>query len=97
MDAINPRNSVFSPQDSLEAYSVLGPTGSGKSTAMLHLILADIKAGRSVLVLDPKLTWLMMSCQIPEERMDDVVIIDPSIQHLVGLTRWRSRNTATKR
>ena len=54
MDTINPKRLSISPKDSLEHTICLGPTGSGKSTAMLHLILADINAGRSVLVLDPK-------------------------------------------
>ncbi len=44
----------ISPQDSLEHTHITGPTGSGKSTAMLNLIMADVNAGRSVLVLDPK-------------------------------------------
>ena len=46
---------------------------------MLHPILADINAGRSVLVLDPKadlVTDILM--RIPEERVGEVVIIDPS-------------------
>ena len=79
MDTINPKKLSISPRDSLEHCHLIGPTGSGKSTAMLHLILADIKAGRSVLVLDPKadlVTDILM--RIPEERVGDVVIIDPS-------------------
>lgn len=55
MDMIPKRLSISSG-DSLEHTHLIGPTGSGKSTAMLHLILADIAAGRSVLVLDPKTT-----------------------------------------
>lgn len=54
MEAINPKRLSISPRDSLEHCHLIGPTGSGKSTAMLHLILSDINAGRSVLVLDPK-------------------------------------------
>lgn len=46
---------------------------------MLHLILADINAGRSVLVLDPKADLINdLLMRIPEKRMGDVVIIDPS-------------------
>ena len=33
---------------------VIGATGSGKSTLLVHLILADIHAGRGVVVIDPK-------------------------------------------
>ena len=79
MDAINPKELSISPRDSLEHCHLIGPTGSGKSTAMLHLILADIKAGRSVLVLDPKADLVNdVLMRIPEERAGDVVIIDPS-------------------
>ena len=79
MDTINPKRLSISPKDSLEHTICLGPTGSGKSTAMLHLILADINAGRNVLVLDPK-TQLVddLLMRIPEGRAGDVVIIDPS-------------------
>ncbi len=79
MDAISPKRLSISPKDSLEHTICLGPTGSGKSTAMLHLILADINAGRNVLVLDPK-TQLVddLLMRIPKERAGDVVIIDPS-------------------
>lgn len=79
MDVINPKRLSISPRDSLEHCHLIGPTGSGKSTAMLHLILADITAGRSVLVLDPKADLVNdLLMRIPEERMEDVVIIDPS-------------------
>lgn len=79
MDAINPKRLSISPRDSLEHLHLIGPTGSGKSTAMLHLILADITSGRSVLVLDPKADLITSILErIPEERVEDVVIIDPS-------------------
>jgi hypothetical protein len=57
----------------------MGSTGSGKSTAMQHLILSDIHAGRSVLVIDPKADLINdLLARIPKNRDDDVVIIDPS-------------------
>ena len=43
-----PKKLSISPKDSLEHTHIIGPTGSGKSTVMQHLILADIKAGRLV-------------------------------------------------
>ena len=49
-----PKKLSISSRDGLEHTILLGPTGSGKSTAMQHLILADICAGKSVLVIDPK-------------------------------------------
>lgn len=46
---------MIQPKDILYQMVLLGPTGSGKSNVLLQLILADIKAGRSVVVIDPKL------------------------------------------
>jgi len=78
MDMLPKRLSI-SPGDSLEHTHLIGPTGSGKSTAIQHLILADIKAGRSTLVLDPKADLVNdILARIPEERAADVVVIDPS-------------------
>jgi energy-coupling factor transporter ATP-binding protein EcfA2 len=75
----------ISPQDSLEHTVLLGPTGTGKSTVMLHLALADIAAGRSVLVIDPKADLAGdILARIPEARKGDVVVIDPSDQCPVG-------------
>lgn len=75
----------ISPKDALEHTVLLGPTGSGKSTAMQSLILSDIRAGRSVLVLDPKADLVTdILARIPEERKDDVVVIDPSDPCPVG-------------
>jgi len=78
-------NLSVAPQDSLEHTVILGPTGSGKSTTMLNLILSDIKAGRGVLVIDPKqqlVTDLLE--RIPESRDGDVVVLDPSDPCPVG-------------
>lgn len=69
----------ISPRDALEHTALLGPTGAGKSTTMLNLILADIKARRSVLCVDPKADLVTdILARIPEERKSDVVVIDPS-------------------
>lgn len=85
LDKVKPKKLSISPRDSLEHLHLIGPTGSGKSTAMLHLILSDINAGRSVLVLDPKADLVTdILARIPENRVDDVVVLDPSDPCPVG-------------
>lgn len=80
-----PMKLSISPRDALEHCLILGPTGSGKSTAMLSLILADINANRSVLVLDPKADLVTSILErIPDHRKDDVVVLDPSDPTPVG-------------
>jgi type IV secretory pathway TraG/TraD family ATPase VirD4 len=73
-------------RDSLEHTVLLGPTGSGKSNAMLSLICADIDAGRGVLVIDPKADLVRdILARMPKKRSDDVVVIDPADSRPVGL------------
>ena len=75
----------ISPQDSLEHTIILGPTGSGKSTAMLNLVLSDIRANRGILLIDPKQQLVDDILQrIPESRDGDVVVLDPSDPCPVG-------------
>lgn len=65
---------------------VLGPTGTGKSSLLLHLIKADIEAGRSLVLIDPKRDLAMDTLSlIPQERYSDVVVIDPTMTHPVGI------------
>ena len=76
----------ISPADSLLHTVLLGPTGVGKSTAMLRLILADIRAGRGVLVIDPKSDLVTSLLErIPPSRHKDVVLLDPTMPQIVGL------------
>jgi len=72
--------------DAFRHTHILGPTGVGKSTLMQHLIKADIDAGMSVVLIDPKgdLATDVLAL-IPESRWQDVVVIDPTVPHPVGL------------
>lgn len=58
---------------------VLGQTGTGKSTLLENLIAQDIEAGRGVAVIDPHgdLVEAVLR-RVPRERVDDVVLLDPS-------------------
>ena len=72
--------------DALYHTVLLGPTGVGKSTALAHLALADIAAGRGVLLIDPKTDLVAdILARIPEQRRDDVVVIDPTSSRPVGI------------
>ena len=58
---------------------VVGVTGTGKSTLLLNLVMADIEAGDGVCLLDPHgdLTEDLLG-RIPPERVDDVILFDPA-------------------
>ena len=87
----------ISPRDALEHTIILGPTGSGKSTVMENLVLADIRSGRSVLVLDPKADLVTEILErIPENRKNDVVVIDPSDPCPVGFNPLRFKGFKNK-
>ncbi len=80
-----PKKLSIAPKDALVHTVALGGTGVGKSNMLQHLILADIKAGRSVLVIDPKADLVTDILErIPDERKDDVVVLDPSDPNPVG-------------
>lgn len=71
--------------DALRHLFALGPTGSGKSTALLHLITADIADGRPVVVIDPKRQLVDdILARIPNSRRDDVVVLDAADAPPVG-------------
>jgi hypothetical protein len=59
---------------------VLGPTGTGKSTALLNLIVQDLEAGRGVVVIESSKGDLIndVLAAMPDRRIDDVVVLDPS-------------------
>jgi hypothetical protein len=73
-------------RDALHHTHVLGPTGVGKSTLLLHLIQADMQAGRSIVVIDPKRDLgVDVLSLVPEARRADVVVLDPTLPKPVGL------------
>lgn len=78
---------ALTPSDSLRHLHVVGPTGVGKSTLLLNLIEQDMKAGRSVVVIEPKGDLIRdVLARVPGERAGDVVLLDPTDpEAVVGL------------
>ncbi len=57
---------------------VCGPTGVGKSALIANLIVADLRAGRGFLLLDGKGDLAEdVLARIPDNRVDDVIVLDP--------------------
>lgn len=76
----------LSPEARTRHMHVIGASGSGKSTLLLNLISQDILNGEGVAVLDPHGDLIdAILGMIPQNRIDDVVLLDPSDEtHAVG-------------
>jgi type IV secretory pathway TraG/TraD family ATPase VirD4 len=56
----------------------MGATGSGKSTLMATMVLADAAAGRGALVIDPKGDLVLdILARLPETALGRTVVLDP--------------------
>ncbi|WP_327586998.1 ATP-binding protein [Nonomuraea sp. NBC_00507] len=68
--------------DSFHHVHVLGPNGTGKSTLLAQMILADVEAGRGTVVIEAKGDLVRdLLGLIPEEAAGKVVLIDPDDRH----------------
>ena len=73
---------------------VVGVTGTGKSTLLLNIALADIEVGDGLCLLDPHgdLTEDLLA-RIPRQRLDDVILFDPAdIDYPMGLNLFECRS-----
>jgi len=77
---------AISPGDSRRHTLVIGPTGVGKSTLLGHLIAQDMTDGRGCVVIEPKSDLIAYAlAHVPKERINDVVLVDPTDLAPVGL------------
>lgn len=82
-----PRPLQISSQSAKKHLFLLGSTGTGKTTAMSHLILSDIKSRKhSLVVIDAKgqLTHEILE-RTPAEHDEDIVVISPTAKRIVGI------------
>ncbi len=65
---------------------VVGKTGTGKTTMLENMVIADMRAGRGVGVVDPHGEFAeKMLDFVPENRIDDVVYFNPAdINHPIA-------------
>jgi len=66
---------------------IIGQTGTGKSTLMKNMAISDIRRGKGIALIDPHGDFANdIASLVPPERLDDVVIFDPSdLERPVGL------------
>jgi type IV secretory pathway TraG/TraD family ATPase VirD4 len=73
---------------------MIGKTGVGKSTLYMNMALQDINAGRGICFVDPHGEAIdALLARIPKNRIDDVVLFDPSETEAplgLNLLEWRS-------
>ncbi|WP_027861743.1 type IV secretion system DNA-binding domain-containing protein [Marmoricola sp. URHB0036] len=66
-------------RDRLMHVSLLGPTGTGKSTLMVNMALQDIEAGNGLALIDPKADMARdLLDLIPPRHQDKVVVLNPA-------------------
>ena len=73
---------------------IVGMTGTGKSVFQANLAIQDIKNGHGICVVDPHGSLIedYIMPYIPKERLDDVIIFDPSdIQRPLGLNMLEAK------
>ncbi len=72
--------------DRLRHLHLIAPTGAGKSTLIANMVLQDIAHGYGVIVIDPKGGLDEIIARIPDDRLADLVVLDPSAtrDHVVG-------------
>lgn len=90
-EIVSPTHSVFAvgtapgperpvgidPASRLQHLVATGPTGSGKSTVLEHLILSDIAAGRACVVIEPKRQLIdSILDRAPADAAERIVVLD---------------------
>jgi hypothetical protein len=73
---------------------IVGQTGTGKTTLLKTMIVADMVAGKGLAVIDPHGDLFdELLTHIPKERINDVVILDPTdMEYPVGLNMLECPN-----
>lgn len=89
---------TLSTQHRLRHMHLIGATGTGKSSLLHKLIIQDIIQGTGLTVLDPHGDLIDKVIRyIPEERLKDVVLVDPSdSEYPIGLNLLSAHSEGEK-
>ena len=85
-------------EERLKHTHIIGATGTGKSTLITALVLNDIAQGLGTVVFDPHGDLVDdILCFIPENRLKDVVLVDPSdTEYPIGLNILEAKTDIEK-
>lgn len=91
-------NVTFNIEDRLKHTHIIGATGTGKSTLIANLILQDIHQGIGLVLFDPHGDLIDdIISQIPEQQLQNVVLVDPSdTDYPIGLNILQAHNDVEK-
>ncbi len=89
---------TFATEDRLKHTHIIGATGTGKSTLIANLIGQDISKGFGVILFDPHGDLIDdVISNIPSNRINDVVLVDPSdIEYSIGLNILQANSEIEK-
>lgn len=89
---------TFGIEDRLKHTHIIGATGTGKSTLIANLITQDIEQGHGIVLFDPHGDLVDdVIASIPESRIQDVVLVDPSDSaYSVGLNILEAHSDVEK-
>jgi len=75
---IDPIDVNISEKDRLRHFYVIGKTGTGKSSLLASMIIQDVLAHKSAVIIDPhgELCDDVISC-VPEKCLENIILIDP--------------------
>lgn len=84
---------VAMPHTSVMTHTyVLGPTSSGKTHLLTNLAKHDMERGLGVVALDTKRDFFNAVLEhVPDNRADDLIVIDPSADRVAGFNLLSSR------
>ena len=88
----------LNPEQRVRHTHIIGASGTGKSTLLFNLIRQDIENGEGLAVLDPHGDLIEQILGIiPEMRIEDVVLVDPSDEeYSVGFNILSAHSTLEK-